>query len=68
MTDEETELYAEEETPAEEKPLDCNPPVTCFVPIDYFFHDLTKILVIMKDENDFDQKNGLLKNDLTERC
>ena len=36
MAYEQAELYAEEETPAEEKPLDHYPPVTCFFPIDSF--------------------------------
>ena len=52
---EETELDAQEEAPAEEKPLDRQPPVTCFFPIDYFIHDALKILRIEYQGNDFGQ-------------
>jgi hypothetical protein len=59
VANEQPELYAEIETPAEEKPLDRQPPVTCFLPIDYFIHDLAKILVIVKYGYDFGQFLGI---------
>jgi len=53
----ETELDAQKETPAEEKPLDRQAPVTRFLPIDYCIHDALKILRIEYQGNDFGQKS-----------
>ena len=52
---EQTELNAQEEAPSEEKPLDRQPPVTRFFPVDYFIHDALKIPRIEYQRNDFGQ-------------
>jgi hypothetical protein len=59
----ETELDTQKETPAEEKPLDRQPPVTRFFPIVNFIHDALKILRNEYQRNDFGQisKIGTLR-------